>query len=112
MGESAAWKSNLYDVKQSLTVTECDNGDLNLIVSAHPNESKKLLDFLLHLIVELALNPHKPLSQIKLSKSNNIKESLNPMPATSIKSYVIGCFLLAFGMGYLITLSNDKRYFL
>ena len=111
-GESAAWKSNLYDVKQSLTVTECDNGDLNLIVSAHPSESKKLLDFLLHLIVELALNPHKPLSQIKLSKSNNIKESLNPMPATSIKSYVIGCFLLAFGMGYLITLSNDKRYFL
>ena len=59
-----AWKSNLYDVKQSLTVTECDNGDLNLIVSAHPSESKKLLDFLLHLIVELALNPHKPLSQI------------------------------------------------
>ena len=76
------------------------------------NKSKKLLDFLLHLIVELALNPHKPLSQIKLSKSNNIKERLKPTPATSIKSYVIGCFLLACGMGYLMTLSNDKRYFL
>ncbi|MGC6367931.1 MAG: hypothetical protein ACON35_08060 [Candidatus Marinamargulisbacteria bacterium] len=88
-GVAVDWASNLYKVDQSLTVTECDNGDVRLTISAKGQTARPLLNQMMQMIHALNEDPQVNLRACKSLPKKQAKNPVNSVKASSRYQYIM-----------------------